>query len=105
MNSESSQTTNMINLLTMCKRAGKMTAGYDLVKEKSYNGEIHVILTAKDLSPKSLKEVKYVGEQSGTVVVETAATIDELWQAIGRKTGIIGILDEGFAKQFRKILK
>ena len=103
MNSKSSSE-KVINLLTVCRRAGRLVMGFDSVKDKMMNGEVFLVLTASDISPKTKKEVLFIAEQNGVPVIEIETDMDGLWKAIGRRTGIIGINDEGFSNQFGKIL-
>lgn len=102
MNSESSQ--KVINLLTICRRAGMLVMGHDTVKEKSAEGKIFIILTACDLSEKSKKEVRYFSDMYGVDAEETTLSMVDLQNALGRKTGIVGVIDEGFSKQFKKLI-
>jgi len=78
--------------------------GFDSVKDKMMNGEIFLILTAADISPKTKKEILFTAGQNDVPVMELETDMDGLWTAIGRRTGIIGITDEGFSNQFGKIL-
>jgi ribosomal protein L7Ae-like RNA K-turn-binding protein len=45
----------LINILTICRKAGGITTGFDPVKEETLDGKISVILLASDISEKSEK--------------------------------------------------
>ena len=102
MNSKNNSS-KVINLLTICRRAGKVIMGFDLVKEKAFNGDVFCILTATDLSPKSIKEVNFISQQTDIPFYQTEIEMSEFEKILGKRTGIIGIIDEGFSDAFRKI--
>lgn len=95
------------NLLTICRRAGKLIMGFDAVREALPDGKISCILTASDLSPKSLKELSfYAGKaETDTPIYNTALSMEDLWCVSGRKTGIIAVCDEGFKNALAKLLE
>ena len=49
----------LINILTICRKAGGIVTGFDPVKEGSLEGKIFVILLASDISEKSEKEIRF----------------------------------------------
>lgn len=92
-----------INLLTVCRRAGRLTTGFDEVKEGIGKGKVLLVICASDLSPKSEKEIRFFADKKGTKIITCEAVMDDFQAALGKHTGIIGICDEGFAKQFAKL--
>jgi ribosomal protein L30E len=91
---------NMLNTLGLCKKAGKLIAGFDAViaeMARSANNVSNVsgIVTASDLSEKSRKEIKFHCGKHGKPVIEINATMNEIESVLGKKTGIIAILDDG----------
>lgn len=93
-----------INLLTMCRRAGRIVMGFDSVKEAIFKGEAYCVCIANDISPKTLKESEFICNRDDVPLLKLDATMEELWGALGKKVGILGICDEGFAKRFGEIL-
>lgn len=95
----------IINLLTICRKAGKLIMGFDAVKEALPEGKVYCILTASDLSPKSLKELTFFSSKAEVPVpiYNMKLTMDDLWSASGRRTGIIAVCDEGFGKALAKL--
>ena len=45
----------IINLLTVCIKAGKVVKGFDSVCGEIKKGNVSCVMTAADISPKSLK--------------------------------------------------
>lgn len=98
--------TKIINLLTICRKAGKLIMGFDAVREAVAEGKISCILTASDLSPKSLKELNfYVSKAEADIpIYNPEVTMEDLWRVSGKKTGIIAVCDDGFKKAVEKAL-
>ncbi len=78
-------------------RAGKLAYGFGTVKAAVSGGRAFLLLTAADLSPKTRKEVDYLSARYGVPHLCLAAGMDGIAHIIGRKTGVIGITDQGLA--------
>ena len=83
--------------LSLCMRARRLVYGFETVKAAVLEGRVALLLTAADLSPKTRKEVGYLGAQHCIPHLCLTAAIDGMAHIIGRKTGVIGITDKGFA--------
>lgn len=97
-------TDKAINLLTICRRAGRMVMGFDSVKDGINNGSVLTVIVAMDISPKTLKEAAFITEQDGIPLLYLHASMDDLWGALGKRVGIIGCTDKGFSKKLSAIL-
>lgn len=93
-----------LNLLSMCRRAGFLELGMDPSKDACRNFTAKCILVAPDLSPKSLKEIKFVCTQQKIVIFALDATMDEIWASIGKKVGVLAVCDKGFKKKLSTML-
>ncbi len=91
------------NLLTMCRRSGRMSMGFDPAKDSLASKKAKVILIASDISAKTEKEIRFFSEKSGVPVVRTAAAIEEYGFALGKKVGIVSVEDDGFAGKLIKL--
>lgn len=95
----------------MCRRAGKLTLGFDATKEAAEEKQAYVVCIASDLSPKTLKEVGFfcmpskVYRENEIPILRLPASMDQLWSALGRRTGVLGVCDKGFADRLTEILK
>lgn len=101
MNSEQIRKTT--NLLTICVKAGKTVKGFDTVCEAVKNGTAACVMTASDISEKSLKETAFVCGKYDIPIIETGLTKEELRGFLGKQTAVLGVCDKGFADGFRKI--
>ncbi len=91
-------------LLTICKKAGKLTAGFDSVKQAMRDNKAFCVLVSSDISPKTLKEVMFFAEGRQTII-HTDITTDEFYFLLGKNIAVIAVCDEGFAKRFIEISK
>ncbi len=90
--------------LTMCRRAGKLVLGMDEVKNACKGGRAFGVLAASDISPKSLKEIKYVCAMEGVKLYHAGMTMDEIGSCLGKCFGIVAVTDSGFMKSMAKKL-
>ena len=67
------------NLLTICRKAGKLEAGFARAKDAIQGGYAACILLTADLSEKSRKEVLYFAEKQHVPVVQTDWEMAEVW--------------------------
>lgn len=89
----------------MCKRAGKLIVGFDVCKQSMIDNEAQIILTASDISSKTLKEVVFLTDKYNIPHKQIDIEIGQLWYLIGKRAGVISILDDGFAKSISKLLQ
>lgn len=93
----------MINLLTMCRRAGKITIGFDAVCDSVKNKKSFCVMTANDISANTLKEINFICSKYNCMVIDCGLTKEELGFYLGKITAVIAVCDRGFAEGFRKI--
>ncbi len=94
---------DLINLLSMCRRAGRMVIGFDAAKEAAEKKKAYVILLAEDVSAKTEKEVRFFAQKSGVETVKTNCKMDDFHYGIGKRAGVIAVCDSGFAKRAAEI--
>ena len=87
----------LLSSLGLCKKAGKLVMGFDAVAQAMQRGEVHTLALAKDLSPKSAKEIAFLARRHGVPIAHTTAAMDEFKRTLGKKAGILAITDEGLA--------
>lgn len=91
----------LLSLLGIARRAGKLSWGRDAVEESLRKGKAYLVLVAKDISAKTAAGVRFSAERAETPVLVIHETIESVSQAIGKKAGIVAVLDEGFAKALK----
>lgn len=93
-------TDRFLSTLGLCRRAGMLISGFDAVcdeikKPKNSKNRVYGVITASDISGKTLKEVKFVCDRYGVRLYSASANMEEIKSVLGKRTGIIAILDEG----------
>ena len=61
-----------------------------------------LVLLANDISPKSVKEIRFICDKNNIKAEILPMTIEEISAAIGRRAGILALEDEGFASAILK---
>lgn len=93
----------LFGLLTICRKAGRMTMGFDSVKESILTDKAKAVFLPR-IYPQNRKEVRFFADQKAVPVHCIDATIAEIEFSVGRKAGVIGICDEGFAKKLTELI-
>lgn len=89
-------------LISICRKAGRLKSGMDAAKSACMSGEARAVFAASDLSAKSLKELKFAAARNGVPVYSLSMTMQQIADAMGKKTGILAVTDGGFAKSMAK---
>ena len=86
-----------LSTLGLCRRAVKLIHGFDAVCDeiKTKKSTVCGVVTASDISEKTFKEVNFICEKHGIKVFKSNADMDEIKTVLGKRTGVIAILDEG----------
>lgn len=92
-----------LSILGLCMRAGKLNFGFETVKTAVQNGTVHLLLTASDLSPKTAKEVAFLAEKYAVPLLPMDTAMEEMKLAMGKKTGVLAVTDEGLAKRLSEL--
>ena len=92
---------NLLSTISLCKRAGKLQLGFDQVKDSLRKGETELVLTAADLSEKSRKGINLICEAENIESFVVPITMAEFEYEIGKRTGIIAVIDQGLAEKLK----
>ncbi|MBR5495772.1 MAG: ribosomal L7Ae/L30e/S12e/Gadd45 family protein [Oscillospiraceae bacterium] len=93
---------NMLSTLALCRRAGYLVHGFDVVKEAMEYKTAKVVILASDVSDKTKKEAIFFANRFNCPIIQTEHTIEQFWTVCSKKVAVIGICDKGFAKGFLK---
>ena len=91
-------------LLGLCRRAGKLTIGFDATVAAVKKRTARLVLLSSDVSPKTAKELRFFAEEGGIPVRDLPLTKEACGRALGlqKAVGALGITDAGFAKTLQK---
>lgn len=93
----------LTGLLGICRKAGKMAMGFDPMLEALSSGKASGILTARDISPKTYKEVCFHCQKKQIPVCTLPMTQEEIEFVLGRRAAVIAILDKGFSDRMQTL--
>lgn len=94
----------LIDLLTVCRKAGRMVMGFDAAKEAVLDGKASSVLLAEDISPKTEKEIRFFADKGNIPAAKTGCTQNDFYIGIGKKVGVIAVCDDGFSKKALAII-
>ena len=91
-----------ISTLGLMKKTGSIVTGFDAVEREIKNpaSKICGVALARDLSPKSRKEILFIREKfrPQLAAVTLPADMERIGSVLGKKTGIVAVMDRGFWK-------
>ncbi|HNX14135.1 MAG TPA: ribosomal L7Ae/L30e/S12e/Gadd45 family protein [Oscillospiraceae bacterium] len=87
----------LMTTMGLAKKAGRLVYGYETVKDAIQKHKAVLVLTAADLSAKTLSNVEFLCRESVRHVM-TGRTMEQFSSAVGKPTGVAAVTDEGFAK-------
>lgn len=99
-----------VAMFSLARKAGKLVAGMDMVKDAVAGQKVRAVFVANDLAPRSLKEIRFVCRPSeenpkGVQVIPMNIAMDEMAVQIGRRSGILAVTDTGFEKKLAALIE
>ena len=94
----------VLNLLGLAQRAGRLISGEELVVDAIRKGQVKLVFLAQDAGPNLTKKIT---DKSKTYQVEvvTAFSTLELSIAVGKSRKVLTVTDAGFTKKMRSIME
>lgn len=88
---------NFLSTLGLCRKSEKLIHGFDPVCDELKNprSKIAGVVIAKDVSEKTQKEMRFFCDKYETALYVCENTMDEIKNVIGKRTGVLAVLDEG----------
>lgn len=94
----------LLSMLGLSKKAGKLLQGFESVTEAALAGKVRLILLTEDLAPRSGNHVQEVALEAGVRCLRIPVNMDDVGYKTGKRAGILGLTDAGFAKAVRKMI-
>ena len=91
----------LLSLLGLARRAGKIEPGFDAAATAAKSGKAALLLAARDISEKTVKNLRYEGDRAGIPTLRVSAGMEELpgLRRAGRGAGLDrSRLRQGYAK-------
>ena len=95
----------LLSFLGICKKAGKLYMGFDLAVENIEKGKAKIILIASDLSEKTRRKIISRCTIHNIDYIEINSSIEDIYDCLGKGSGIISILDLNCSEKIRSLLK
>ncbi len=97
------KTDSTLSLLGFAAKAGKLSFGTHATEFAISSKKANLVLTAEDISEKTVKELKYRADKNGIKVISLIG-IDtgSLSSRVGKSCGIVAVNDKGFADAILK---
>lgn len=89
-----------LGIMGLARRAGKLLIGHDAVLLSVRRGKALVVILTSDASVRHKRELEAAGF-SGRILI-LGETMEEAGYALGKKSCIFALEDEGFAKATEK---
>ncbi len=89
----------LLQALALCRRAGKLSLGFDPAREAAESGKAALLICSAGLSDNTKKEIRFLSSQTGLPLLEVPATLDELWYILGKRAGVLAVTDSSLARK------
>ena len=87
----------LLGALSLCRKAGKLTMGFDPVAESAAKGKAALVLLAADLSAGSAGRITRLCEAAGLEPMLLPLTQQQLLAVTPKQTGIFAVTEPGLA--------
>ena len=88
-----------LQMLALCRRAGKLVMGFEAVKQSAVNAQAFLLAVSSEVSPKTRKEVEYIKQKYHLPMLTISATLDDLWYILGKRSGVFSVTDQSLAQK------
>lgn len=85
-------------MLGLARRAGKLVYGFDATVSSIKEEKAQLVVVACDISEKTEKNVRFEAVKKAIDVIKSSETIEDISRGIGKKAGVLAIIDKDFAK-------
>ncbi len=88
-----------MGFLGICRRAGFLLCGHDVVKESVVSGKAQLVMLSSDASERLVEEAKRLCSADGRniPILRTVCTMEDFYKALGKKSAIFSVTDTGFS--------
>lgn len=94
----------ILNLLMICRKAGKLILGFDSAKDAVLSGNAKCIVLTCDISEKTMENIEFQCRRKDIPVLKTELAMKDIYEKLGRKSGILAVCDKGFAAAAQKAI-
>ncbi len=90
---------DVMGFLGLCRKAGKLLCGHDVVKESVISSAAQLVLLSSDASERLEREMRHACSYNGKAipVYRTPICMEEFGIGLGKKSAVLSVTDTGFA--------
>ena len=90
---------DVMGFLGICRKAGKLLCGHDVVKESIISSQAQLVLLSSDAAERLEREMRHACTYNGKniPILRTACSMDDFVAGVGRKSAVFSVTDTGFA--------
>ena len=94
-------TKDVLGFLGLCRKAGKLLCGHDVVKDSVISSASQLVFLSSDASERLEREMRYACSYEGKSipVYRTTISMDEFGISLGKKSAVFSVTDTGFANK------
>lgn len=93
----------LLNFLGLCRRAGKLNIGNDLVIDDILKGQCRLVVFASDISKNTEKKILLNCHRYNVKSIKLNYSKDEISWAVGKYCGVASVIDSGFGKKLAQL--
>lgn len=92
-------TKDVMGFLGLCRKAGKLLCGHDVVKESIISSSAQLVLLSSDASERLEREMRHACSYDGKSipVYRTPLCMEEFGIGLGKSSAVFSVTDTGFA--------
>ncbi|HCT15981.1 MAG TPA: 50S ribosomal protein L7ae [Ruminococcaceae bacterium] len=94
-----------LNLLGLCRRAGRLSLGHDACKQALNGGRARLCIICSDASERLSDEISGIAQTKEIPVYDVKYSMLDIKQALSFKAAVFTVDDDGFAKPLIAKLK
>ncbi len=89
---------SFLNLLGLCRKAGKLSLGHDACKESIKSSAAQLMFICSDASERLAEEMEALAKENGIKTYSVKYSMLDIKQALSFKAAVIAVNDSGFSK-------
>ena len=93
-----------MGFMGLCRRAGKLCCGHDVVKESIVNSTAELVFLSCDASERLEREMTRACTYNGKniPIIRTCYSMADFAAGVGKGSGVFSVTDTGFAKKLHQ---
>ncbi len=93
-----------MGFLGLCRKAGKLCCGRDVVRESIVKSKAELVFLSSDASERLQREMTHACTYNGKNIpfIRTSYSMADFAEYIGKGSGVFSVTDTGFAKKLHQ---